>query len=157
METVEHLRELFVYNDWANRRIVAALKSNEREKARRILAHLLITEREYFERLFGKDSTGFDFWQDLSLEECSDLAKENTENYERILKRFDDEKLGQIAAYKTSEGVAFTNTFRELLTHVLFHSSIHRGNIILKMREENLTPPKIDYIIYLRSREPRVE
>ncbi len=150
MNTIEHLRELFIYNDWANRRIVAALKSNPSEKARKILAHLLITEKEYFERLYGKDSTGFDFWQNLSLEDCGNLAQENAENYERILKRFDDEGLGQIAEYKTSEGIAYQNTVRELLTHVLFHSSIHRGNIILKMREENYVPPKIDYIIYLR-------
>jgi uncharacterized damage-inducible protein DinB len=150
MQTIEHLRELFIYNDWANRRIVAALKSNESEKAVKILAHLLITEREYFERLYGKDSTGFDFWQNLSAEDCGQWARENAENYERILKRFDDEGLGQIAKYKTSEGVPQENTFRELLTHVLFHSSIHRGNIILKMREENFAPPAIDYIIYLR-------
>ncbi len=150
METVEHLRELFEYNDWANRRIVAALKSNQSEKARKIAAHLLVTEKEYFERLYGKDSTGFDFWQDLSSEDCGKLAKENAENYERILERFDDEGLGQSADYKTSEGVAQQNTFRELLTHVLFHSSIHRGNIILKMREEGFAPPVIDYIIYLR-------
>jgi len=32
----------------------------------------------------------------------------------------------------------------------LLHSSIHRGNIILKLREDGLEPPKIDYIIYLR-------
>ncbi|MBA4185294.1 MAG: hypothetical protein H0X49_14985 [Acidobacteria bacterium] len=150
MNTIEYLRELFAYNDWANRRIVAALKSSSGEKTRKILAHLLITEKEYFERLYGKDSTGFDFWQNLSLEDCGNLAKENAENYECILKRFDDEGLGQIANYKTSEGVAYQNTFRELLTHVLFHSATHRGNIILKMREENYTPPKIDYIIYLR-------
>ena len=150
METVEHLRELFEYNDWANRRILAALKSNQSEKARKIAAHLLVTEKEYFKRLYGKDSTGFDFWQDLSSEDCGKLAKENAENYERILERFDDEGLGQSADYKTSEGVAQQNTFRELLTHVLFHSSIHRGNIILKIREEGFAPPVIDYIIYLR-------
>ncbi len=150
METVEHLRELFAYNDWANRRVIHALKPNRSEKARRILAHLLITEKEYFERLDSKDSTGFDFWQNLSPEDCEDLAQENAENYERILKRFDDAGLGQIAKYKTSQGVAYQNTFRELLTHVLFHSSIHRGNIIFKMREESFAPPKIDYIIYLR-------
>jgi len=150
MDTIEHLRELFIYNDWANRRIVAALKSNKSEKARKILAHLLITEKEYFERLYGKDSTGFDFWQDLSTEDCGRLARENAESYEHILKRFDDEGLGQIAKYKTSEGIPHENTFRELLTHVLFHSSIHRGNIIFKMREEGFAPPAIDYIIYLR-------
>jgi len=150
METVEHLRELFAYNDWANRRIVAALKSSPGEKVRKILAHLLITEKEYYARLYGKDSTDFDFWQNLSLDDCRSLAQENAERFEKLLKRFDDGGLEQIAGYKTSEGVAYQNTFRELLTHVLFHSSIHRGNIILKMREESFAPPKIDYIIYLR-------
>jgi uncharacterized damage-inducible protein DinB len=150
MQTIEHLRELFIYNDWANRRLVAALKSNASEKSLKILAHLLTTEKEYFERLYGKDSTGFDFWQNLSVEDCGRLAQENAENYERILKRFDDEGLGQTAKYKTSEGITQENTFREILTHVLFHSSIHRGNIILKMREDDFAPPAIDYIIYLR-------
>ena len=150
MNSIEHLRELYDYNDWANRRVIIALKTSSSEKACRILAHLLISEQEYYARLYGKDSTDFDFWQNLSLEECGQLAQENAENYERLLKRFDDEGLGQIAEYKTSAGVSYQNTFREMLTHVLFHSSIHRGNIILKLREGGFAPPQIDYIIYLR-------
>lgn len=150
METHEHLRELYAYNDWANRRIVAALKANYSEKSHQILAHLLITEAEYYERLYGKDSTGFDFWTNLSLAECAELARENAGRFERLLKSFDDEGLGQIAEYKTSEGIPQKNTFREILTHVLFHSSIHRGNIMLRMREDGFAPPVIDYIIYLR-------
>lgn len=150
MNTVEHLRQLYAYNDWANRRLIVALKSAPSEKAQKILAHLLVTEQEYFARLYGKDSTGFDFWQDLTLEDCGALARETSEKYEKLLRRFDDEGLDIRAAYKTSEGVAHENTYRELLTHVLFHSSIHRGNIILKLREEGFAPPKIDYIIFLR-------
>jgi len=150
MNTIEHLRGLFSYNDWANRRIVTALKDSPSKKSLEILAHLLITEQEYFERLYGKDSTGFDFWQDLSLEECGNLAREIAEKYEKLIRRFEEEGLDLRAEYRTSEGVWHENTFRELLTHVVFHSSIHRGNIILKMREEGFTPPKIDYIIYLR-------
>ncbi|HEX8735172.1 MAG TPA: DinB family protein [Pyrinomonadaceae bacterium] len=150
MNTVEHLRQLFAYNDWANRRLIVALKDAPSAKSQKILAHLLITEQEYFGRLHGKDSTGFAFWQDLSLEDCAALARETSEKYEKLLRRFDDEGLDIAAGYKTSEGVAYENTYRELLTHVLFHSSIHRGNIILKLREEGFTPPKIDYIIYLR-------
>lgn len=150
MNTLEHLRGLFDYNDWANRRIIVALKENKSEKCRKILAHLLITEAEYFERLYGKDSTGFDFWKDLSLEECGELARETAERFEKLLRRFEEEGLDLETEYKTSEGVRYENTFRELLTHVLFHSAIHRGNIILKIREEGFAPPKTDYIIFLR-------
>lgn len=150
MQSVEHLRQLFTYNDWANRRILTALKENRAEKAQKILAHLLVTEAEYFERLYGKDSKGFDFWQDLSLDECGALARETAERYEKLLRRFEDEGLDLTARYRTSEGVWHENTFREMLTHVLFHSSIHRGNIMLAFRENGFAPPKIDYIIYLR-------
>lgn len=150
MQTVEHLQQLFAYNDWANRRIVVALKNSPSERALEILAHLLITEKEYYERLYGKNSTGFDFWPTLALDECGLLARETAEAYEKLLRRFDDEGLDIRAKYHTSEAIPHENTFRELLTHVLTHSSIHRGNIILKLREEGHEPPKIDYIIYLR-------
>lgn len=150
MKTVEHLRELFNYNDWANRRIIVALKENTSEKSQHILTHLLITEGEYFERLYGKDSTAFNFWQELSLEECGNLARDIAERYEKLIRRFDEEGLDLETSYKTSEGITKENTFREMLTHVLFHSAIHRGNIILKLREEGFTPPPTDYIIYLR-------
>lgn len=150
METVEHLRELFRYNDWANRRIVASLDENDCERARKILAHLLTTEQEYLERLPGKDSTGFDFWPDLSIDECEALRKSTADTYEKLLGEFTEDDLDSIAAYKTSEGIGHENTFRELLTHVVLHSSIHRGSIIIKLREFDFEPPKIDYIIYMR-------
>ena len=150
MNTIEHLREIFIYNDWANRRIITALKTSPSAPAQRILAHILITESEYFERLYGKDSTGFDFWQNLSLEECGKLAQLNAENYEKLLQSFADQGLGQIAKYKTSEGTAHQNTFREILTHILFHSMNHRGQVNSAIRNDRFTPPSTDYIIYLR-------
>jgi uncharacterized damage-inducible protein DinB len=150
MNTIDHLRELFRYNDWANRRIIVSLKQAPSEKARSILSHLLTTEEEYFARLYGKDSTGFNFWPDLSIDEIGTLARTTWEKYDRLLKRFDEEGLDLYTRYKNSSGVEFENSFRELLSHVLIHSSTHRGNIILKLREEGFEPPKIDYIIYLR-------
>ena len=150
METVEHLRHLFAYNDWANRRMVVALKQNDSPRSLQILTHLLITEKEYYERLYGKDSTGFNFWPELTIDDCGTLARESAEAFEKLLRRFEEDGLDIRARYRTSEGVQHENTFRELLTHVLFHSSIHRGNIMLKLREDGFEPPQVDYIIYLR-------
>ncbi len=150
MQTIEHLRQLFAYNDWANRRMVVALKGMELERAVAVLAHLLVTEREYYERLYGKDSTGFDFWPSQTIEECGQLARENADLFDKLLRRFDEEGLDIRVKYRSSEGLPFENTYRELLTHVLFHSSIHRGNLMTLIREAGLEPPQIDNIIYLR-------
>jgi uncharacterized damage-inducible protein DinB len=86
----------------------------------------------------------------MSIEECGQLAKESAERFEKMLRRFEEEGLDLYTRYKTSEGVRQENDFREMLTHVVIHSSIHRGNIMIKIRESGFEPPKIDYIIYLR-------
>ena len=151
MNTIEQLRELYHFNDWANRRTVFALRDAPSEKALQILAHILITEKEYFERLYGKDSTGFNFWQNLNREECKQLAIENAESFFRLLKGFDDEGLDISTSYKTSEGISERNTYREMLTHILFHSMSHRGQINTILRQEGFEPIASDYIIYLRN------
>ena len=130
--------------------MVVALKGMELERAVAVLAHLLVTEREYYERLYGKDSTGFDFWPSQTIEECGQLARENADLFDKLLRRFDEEGLDIRVKYRSSEGLPFENTYRELLTHVLFHSSIHRGNLMTLIREAGLEPPQIDNIIYLR-------
>lgn len=150
MQTVEHLRELFRYDDWANRRMIVAVRDSGSQRCRQILAHLLITEEEYLGRLFGKDSTGFDFWPDMSIEECGDVARTVAEKYEKLMRRFDDEGLDLWTRYRTSQGMPHENNFRDMLTHVIIHSATHRGNLMLKLREEGFEPPKMDYIIYLR-------
>src|SRR4051812_20110065 len=102
MQTVEHLRDLFRYNDWANRRLIVAIKENPSDRCRQILVHILTTEEEYVARFFGKDSTGFNFWPEMSIEECGYLAREIAEKYDKLLRRFDEEGLDVVARYKTS-------------------------------------------------------
>ncbi|HVF46970.1 MAG TPA: DinB family protein [Pyrinomonadaceae bacterium] len=152
MNTVEHLHQLYGYNAWANRRIVAALVEHESLRCRALLAHLLTTEQEYFERLWGRDSTGFEFWPRLSIQEIGTLASTIATRYDTLLAGATPESLDTIATYRTSDGVACENTWLELLSHVLIHSSTHRGNIMLQLREYGYEPPVIDYIIYLREK-----
>ena len=152
MDTLENFKRLYLFNDWANRILVRSIRDAESVKATEYLAHVLITEREYHERLFGKDSTGFDFWPKLSIDECAILARENADKYERLLDGFDDEGLGQVIRYKTSEGTPFENSYREILKHVLLHSMTHRGQILTLLRLAGHTPPAIDYIVYERTR-----
>ncbi len=151
METIDHLRHLYRFNDWANRVVLSSVRESGSSKCLSYLAHVLITETEYFERLYGKDSTGFNFWPDLTIDDCASLASENASKFEELLSGFDEEGLGQTASYKTSEGVPFTNTFREILTHVLFHSMNHRGQILTLLRNEGFQPPAVDYIVFDRN------
>lgn len=150
MNTLVYLREQFIFNDWANWKLVLALIENKSARALKLLAHLLITEKEYFARLGGKDSTGFDFWPHLSARECKDLGRENSKYFLELLDRLDEDELEVTIRYKTSEGIAHENNYREMLTHVLFHSMAHRGQALAALRADGFEPPKIDYIIFTR-------
>ena len=150
MHSIEHLRELYEYNDWANRRVLAAVRDSECPEAQRFFAHLLTTEKEYHDRLFGSDSTGFNFWPEMSVEEMRALTLENAERFERLLAKFDDEGLGQRVDYRTSAGKPVHNTFREIFSQVLLHSTSHRAQALRELRLAGFEPPSIDYIFYSR-------
>lgn len=152
METIKMIRQLFDYNDWANRKVIKSFneESNRSPKAIRAFAHLLITEKEYYLRLPNKDSTGFNFWEELSLGDCEALIEENRQVYANLLATLMEADLDTISSYKTGEGVAYENTYREMLTHVIYHSAFHRGQVAMAIRADGGVPAFTDYIAYFR-------
>ena len=156
MQSVETIRHLFSYNDWANRRLLESLNAQSRQpqKAVRALAHLVIAERTWLMRILrGEDNTGFNFWPDASLKESEALAEETTKAYREMLEDLTEEGLEAIATYKNSKGVEYKTTYRDILMHVLMHSMYHRGQVAMAMRAEGEDPAYTDYIGYVRERE----
>ncbi len=155
MQTLESLRHLVAFNEWANRRMIESLKAfdNQSAKALRALSHLLIAEKEWMTRiLHDEDSTGFDFWQEASLDECVTLANEMAKAYADFVNELTEEKLDNTATYKNSKGTEYTTTFRDILTHVLFHSMAHRGQVAMALRADGGEPIWSDYIVFVREK-----
>jgi len=150
MQTHEHLFELVAYNEWANSRVAASLEAADSERSRQILSHIVTTEGEYLERFDGKDLTGFNFWPELTIGECEQQNLDNGRRYRALVNEAGEAALDRVLHYKNSRGESHENTIRELVSHVLIHSAIHRGNIILKLRESGFEPPKTDNLVYLR-------
>ncbi|HJQ68727.1 MAG TPA: DinB family protein [Blastocatellia bacterium] len=153
METSEMMLRLFKYNEWANRRAIDSLKepANQSAKAVRALAHLLIAEKTWLARMLtNQDSTGFDFWQGSTLEECEQLAEEVSKEFAEFLDGLTDQRLDQVATYKNSKGVEYQTSYRDILQHVLMHSAYHRGQVAMAVRAEDGTPPYTDYIAFVR-------
>ena len=159
MNTTENFRHLFAYNEWANRRALSALKAGtatKTEKAVRALAHILIGEKMWLVRLLtGADTTRFDFWPQLSLDECEKLFEENRRVYAAFIADLTDESLDQTATYKNSRGIEYTTSYRDILTHVLFHSTYHRGQLAQSARAAEVAPAYTDYIAFVRERETK--
>ena len=153
MQTLDMIRGLLSYNEWANNKMMDSLRqsSNPSAKAVRALAHLLIAEKTWMLRLrTNQDSTGFDFWQGTTLEECEALAREVKKAFAALLDELTEDKLDSFATYKNSKGVEYSTSYRDILTHVLMHSAYHRGQVAMAVRAEGETPVYTDYIAFVR-------
>jgi uncharacterized damage-inducible protein DinB len=155
MHTLESLRQLVEFNGWANRRMIESLKASEIKSAKAIqaLSHLLIAEKVWMTRmLHNEDPTGADFWPASTLDACEALVNELAESYSNFVHGLNEEGLDNKASYKNSKGIAYTTSFRDILTHVLFHSMAHRGQVQMALRSDGGAPLWSDYIVFTRER-----
>lgn len=155
MDALQHIRRLFAYNAWANRRTFDPLRSprGDVSKALRAFAHLLVAEREWLLRLEqNKDTTGFNFWPEVSPSGCEALMGENEAAYAALLDRLTEGDLARTASYKNSRGVAYDTSYLDILTHVAFHSAYHRGQVAAAVREAGGEPAYTDYVGWQRER-----
>ena len=153
MQTLEMMRGLLGYNEWANGKMMDSLKqsSNPSAKAVRALAHLLLAEKTWLLRLqTNQDSTGFDFWQGTTLEECEALALEVKQAFAALMDKLTEDGLDSVATYKNSKGAEYSTSYRDILTHVLMHSAYHRGQVAMAVRAEGNAPAYTDYIAFVR-------
>lgn len=153
METLEAISRKFDYNDWANRRALDTLRAMDSPSVRasRAFGHLLIAEKMWLKRILQNlDTTGFNFWEEVSLSQCETLMNENREAYAAFLSDCTEGKLDAMATYKNSKGVEYHTSYRDILSHVLNHSTYHRGQIAVAVREDGGEPAYTDYIAFVR-------
>ncbi|MEM1054671.1 MAG: DinB family protein [Bacteroidota bacterium] len=139
---------LFAYDHAANRRTLDALRQSDAgEDATRLLAHILAAQRVWTERLTtGRAITPV--WPDLSLDEAAEWIEENERALADALASSPD--LDAPIRYENSRGVAFENTPRGILTHLLLHGAYHRGQLAHAIRQSGGSPPVTDLIAHLR-------
>jgi uncharacterized damage-inducible protein DinB len=150
---METLLKLFAFDEWANARILDALKAApaRNEKAQQLLAHLLLSERIWLLRLKGEDTSAIDKSPQLSLEECERLALEIRRDYVDYLGSLNEGDLDSELTYRNFAGAEFHTPLRDILMHVAQHGTYHRGQIATAMRAEESTPVNTDFITYVRA------
>jgi len=164
MVTLELLRLLFQYNQWADRRMVEACSALTNEQftrdlgssfrsVRDTLVHLYGAEWVWNERIEGRSpmslvaGTGF---PDLA----SVRAKlEEMDNfYIEYVARLTPQDLERMIHYKSFAGDEFSNPLWQTLHQLTNHASYHRGQIITLLRQLGAKPVTTDLIAYYRER-----
>ena len=147
MDMIEHLHRLFVYDDWANRQVLASMQQAETVPARslKFMGHILSAERLWLERLRQQKQT-FPVWPDFTLQECETEATELPGLWRNYLDAASEAGLSRPVSYTNSKGESWTNRKEDILLHVIMHSAYHRGQIATDMRAAGFTPAYTDFI-----------
>ena len=152
MQTLTEIRHLFEYNGWANRKAIQSIKdsSSQSTKAISALSHLLIAEKTWLVRMIDAEKASTEFWTETTLAGCEALADEAGGEYSEFVSALTEEKLDLVVSYTNSKGVGYRTPIREILTHVLMHSTYHRGQVAMAVRAAGDAPAASDYIIFVR-------
>ncbi|MFS4466429.1 DinB family protein [Maribacter sp. 2210JD10-5] len=141
--------ELFDYNFHCNKKIIEACIAMETvpDITQELFSHILNAHHIWNARILGKPYE-FEVWQKHPVTTWGDIHYENQRSSFEITMNADafDKRID----YENTEGRLFTNTLRDMLFHIINHSTNHRGQIALDFRKNNLEPIVLDYAFYRR-------
>mgnify|MGYP006059587893 FL=1 len=145
---IEHFQDLLKYNQHFNQSLIQNYLENKLvlgEKSKSLLNHILNAHQIWNARIFNDNQ--FEVWQ-INSEDL--LLKINSENFSNSYKILEKRELNDIVNYKNSKGTKFENSIQEILFHFINHSTYHRGQIAMLLKETGLEPLNTDYIFYKR-------
>lgn len=152
----QYLIDFFRYNDWANRQVLGKIHGLPRpDKAARFFSHLINSQNKWMARIKGDERARTMSWFDplYPLDQLEEIWAESLGIWLNFLERLPAERLETEVHYITDEGDQYSSLLREIALQLNYHSIHHRAQISLLIRQQNIEPPFIDYIGYVRKRE----
>lgn len=154
---------MFAYDHWANRECLAAMRTaglgsggvDSRDIVSRDvvgrMAHILSAQKLWLERIL-KQAQSMPVWPDSTIDDCIIMADEAASAWQDFLtrSRTSGSSLDEKVEYRNTKGESWSSRVEDVLLHVLFHSSYHRGQIALQMRAAGHQPAFTDFIHAVR-------
>ncbi len=141
--------QLFDYNFYCNKKLIETC--NELglvpEKSIELFSHTLNAHHIWNAQIIGRKSD-FEVSQIHTVKEWGDIHYENQRSSFGIITNAHDFDIH--IDYENSKGKLFANTLKDILFHIINHSTHHRGQIAMDFRKNNIEPVPLDYISYKR-------
>jgi uncharacterized damage-inducible protein DinB len=141
--------QLFDYNFYCNKNLIVECKELKEvpKKTISLFSHVLNAHHIWNMRLLGKEWK-YDVWEVHKLDVWEEIHYDNQRTtFEIITNNEDFEKR---VDYKTTEGRVFASELKDILFHIINHSTHHRGQVLADFRANGITPADFDYITYKR-------
>ncbi|HEY1025450.1 MAG TPA: DinB family protein [Sphingobacteriaceae bacterium] len=141
------LKDLLKYTEAADKRVITAMNmSVPPEKAIALFSHVLSAQHIWVHRILGLERQ----YAVHHVFDPSEFSRISENNMIKLWSIFSDRNLNTIITYTNTAGDTFSASVRDILFHVINHSTYHRAQIATELRQAGLEPPVTDYIILRR-------
>lgn len=145
----DYFKELLEYSHYYNLEIIRKMNDGDLhfmipERAIQLLSHTLNAQKIWNNRLEGKEDQ-VQVWKNL---EIDDLESIENDNYQKSLSILENEELDRTVNYKNSKGESYQSSVRDIIFHVINHSTYHRGQIATEFRKQGIDPIVSDFVYY---------
>lgn len=145
MDNFAFYRDFFNYNHQINLKLATSFETISGQLSPKIMeltCHIVNAHHIWNARIKGIP----DPCKPWDLFPIQEFAKKDQFNFESTLEILRDTDLDNKFKYKNSTGASFESFVRDVLTHIVNHSTYHRGQIAMLMRELGLEPIPSDFI-----------
>lgn len=161
--TKAEVRTLLRFNRWANGLLLDAAAQLPSEAFVRDLGSSHRSLRDTLVHLLWGEWLWLQRWQGLSPTEVFDVRsfpdagtlrsrwQEVQDQQLRFLDRLTDAELGKAVTYRNRQGDPWTYPLRQMIQHIVNHSTYHRGQVVTLLRQCGVVPPPTDFLIYIDS------
>lgn len=142
-------KELFEYNHHCNHQLAVIFENNHdkiSEKSMKLFSHVLNAHHIWNSRINGNEHA-YTVWE---VHDTRLLKMINASNYEETLHLLEKTDLAAMLSYTNSKAQTFSNNVRDILFHVINHSTYHRGQMAADFKYSGLEPLNTDYIFFKR-------
>ncbi len=158
---VDDIQTLLAYNQWANRRLLAAVRPlDPRDFPRDLgashgsvqgtLVHILWGEWLWLRRWRGESPRRvFAAAEFPSVDALASCWEEVERDQDAFVAGLTEQRLAARVAYENLEGVRWEYPLAQMMQHLVNHSAYHRGQVVTLLRQLRQKPPATDFLIFL--------
>jgi uncharacterized damage-inducible protein DinB len=146
----EYFLKLYQYNALANSRVLGAIEQQEvdDEKILTLMSHVLVAQFLWLARIKNEPKPAYNLWDTLPVTQLKSMADEIGDKWLEFAQSDDDYK--RELSYNNYVGKAFVNKVENIMIHLVNHSTYHRAQVALLMRQKGFEPINTDFITYDR-------
>ena len=146
----EYFLKLYQYNEWANRRVLSCIdqQSVNDEKILSLMGHIVAAQFLWLHRIKALSPPDLKLWGSYTLPQLIKLAEDAGKQWIQFVEKTDT--FNRELSYTNYVGDPYVNNVETIMIHLVNHSTYHRAQIALLLRQKGFEPVNTDLITYDR-------